>query len=849
MSSRDEFADSDFTPRAKHVLNFAKKESEKLGHKYIGTVHLLLGILALGEGVAISVLKSFGVTLKDIREELIVGFTFEDEVVTPTSTPYSMAYYDVLRQAKDEALNMNYNFIGTEHILLAILREKESAASRILFTSVLGIDINVVKEKILQSLDSNYLPDIDDDLSELDDIFGKEYEQSFSLTSFGRDLTEMAQKSQLDPVIGRDEEIERLIQILCRRTKNNPVLIGEAGVGKTAIIEGLAQRIAKGVVPEILLDKKVFSLDLTLMVAGTKYRGQFEERIKNVIDEVRNSGQIILFIDELHTIIGAGGAEGAMDAANIIKPALSRGELQCIGATTIDEYRKGIEKDAALERRFQSIMVNPSSIEDTFEILRGLKETYEQHHKIKFTDEALMAAVKLSERYITGRFLPDKAIDVIDEAGARTRIRQVVQPPNLKALEKELDEVNKKKGSAISEQKFEDAANYRDLERELKAKKAAIMADWRDKNKGNQKTVDVKDITEIVAKLTGVPIQQMEEAEQERLLRMEQELSSCVIGQNEAISSVSRALRRSRADLKDPKRPIGSFVFLGPTGVGKTLLAKELAAFIFGNEDAVIQIDMSEYMEKFSVSRLIGSPPGYVGFGEGGELTEKVRRRPYSVVLFDEIEKAHPDVMHILLQILEEGKLTDSLGRSIDFRNAIIIMTSNIGADKATNGSTLGFNNSDSKGNPNKIKDKIMELAKKRFKPEFLNRIDDIIVFSALDKASLREIITLELKNVKERMQYHKLELIVNDDVLDYLIEKGYKPQYGARPLRRAIERYIEDKLAEGILRGLYKGAEKVTASLDKGDIVFVPEYEKKIVKKKRTTRKSKVVRSTKKKS
>ena len=849
MSSRDEFADSDFTPRAKRVLNFAKKESEKLGHKYIGTVHLLLGILALGEGVAISVLKSFGVTLKDIREELIVGFTFEDEVVTPTSTPYSMAYYDVLRQAKDEALNMNYNFIGTEHILLAILREKESAASRILFTSVLGIDINVVKEKILQSLDSNYLPDIDDDLSELDDIFGKEYEQSFSLTSFGRDLTEMAQKSQLDPVIGRDEEIERLIQILCRRTKNNPVLIGEAGVGKTAIIEGLAQRIAKGVVPEILLDKKVFSLDLTLMVAGTKYRGQFEERIKNVIDEVRNSGQIILFIDELHTIIGAGGAEGAMDAANIIKPALSRGELQCIGATTIDEYRKGIEKDAALERRFQSIMVNPSSIEDTFEILRGLKETYEQHHKIKFTDEALMAAVKLSERYITGRFLPDKAIDVIDEAGARTRIRQVVQPPNLKALEKELDEVNKKKGSAISEQKFEDAANYRDLERELKAKKTAIMADWRDKNKGNQKIVDVKDITEIVAKLTGVPIQQMEEAEQERLLRMEQELSSCVIGQNEAISSVSRALRRSRADLKDPKRPIGSFVFLGPTGVGKTLLAKELAAFIFGNEDAVIQIDMSEYMEKFSVSRLIGSPPGYVGFGEGGELTEKVRRRPYSVVLFDEIEKAHPDVMHILLQILEEGKLTDSLGRRIDFRNAIIIMTSNIGADKATNGSTLGFNNSDSKGNPSKIKDKIMELAKKRFKPEFLNRIDDIIVFSALDKVSLREIITLELKNVKERMQYHKLELIVNDDVLDYLIEKGYKPQYGARPLRRAIERYIEDKLAEGILRGLYKGAEKVTASLDKGEIVFVPEYEKKIVKKKRTTRKSKVVRSTKKKS
>ena len=813
-----------FTPRAKHVLVLAKKESERFNHDYVGTEHLLLGLIGLGEGVAVSVLQSMGLNLEKLRLEVekqsgVGGPTKEDG-----DMPFTPRLKGILILSAREAKSMNYNFIGTEHLLLALLREGESVAARILRS--MDVDVDEVRSRVIKALDPNYLPESnDDEQSPGIEFQSLEPETLNTLSSFGRDLTIMAKNGELDPVIGRSNEIERVIQILCRRTKNNPVLIGEAGVGKTAIIEGLAQRIADGNVPEILHDKKVFALDLPLMVAGTKYRGQFEERIKGIIDEVRSSKKVILFIDELHTIVGAGGAEGAMDAANIIKPALSRGELQCVGATTIDEYRKGIEKDAALERRFQSVTVNPPSVEETYEILKGLRECYEKHHNIKFTDEALMSATKLSDRYITGRFLPDKAIDVIDEAGARTRMLEVVTPPDLSKDEKLLEKLKVEKENAIADQKFEEAAKFRDKERKLRLKVDKVLSDWRLSCKNNRPVVDAKEIADIVAKLTGVPVQQIEEGESERLLRMESELEKSVIGQSEGISTISRALRRSRADLKDPKRPIGSFIFLGPTGVGKTLLAKELAQFMFGDDDALIQVDMSEYMEKFNVSRLVGSPPGYVGHGEGGELTEKVRRRPYSVVLFDEIEKAHPDVMHILLQILEEGKLTDSLGRRIDFRNTIIIMTSNVGADKIVSGGNLGFGAGSEKESSDKTRERIMEIAKKKFKPEFLNRIDDVVVFHQLMKSSLHKIINIELEKVKERLEYRNLTLTVDDSVIDFLIEKGYKPEYGARPLRRAVERYIEDALAEELLRGYYKDAKTITAVVDNKKLVFMADY------------------------
>jgi ATP-dependent Clp protease ATP-binding subunit ClpC len=636
----------------------------------------------------------------------------------------------------------------------------------------------------------------------------------------------MAAKGELDPVIGRKNEIERVIQVLCRRTKNNPVLIGEAGVGKTAILEGLAQEIARGTIPALLADKMIYALDLPLMVAGTKYRGQFEERIKAVIDEVRNSGKVILFIDELHTIVGAGGAEGAMDAANIIKPALSRGELQCVGATTMDEYRKGIEKDAALERRFQPIIVEPPSVEDTIKILNGLKATYEKHHNVKYSGEALDAAARLSNRYISGRFLPDKAIDVMDEAGARARIANVTPPPDTTATEQEIQQICTNKEKAIAEQKFEEAAHFRDEERRLNAELEQIKAEWKKKSIEKVPLIGFKEITEIVAKLCGVPVQQMEEGENARLLRMESEIKKTVVGQDEAVSIISRALRRSRADLKNPERPIGSFIFLGPTGVGKTLLAKALAEFMFGAPDAIIQVDMSEYMEKFNVSRLVGSPPGYIGHGEGGELTERVRRRPYSVVLFDEIEKAHPDVIHILLQILEEGKLTDSLGRRIDFRNTVVIMTSNIGAEVLVKGSgALGFGGNEV-ATAEKARERLMETAKKFFKPEFINRVDDIIVFRKLDRTDLLSIVGIETQKVIDRMAGKGLKLILDDEALEFLIQKGYQPEYGARPLRRAVERMLEDPLAEDILKGYFLGAAAVRAKVDNQKLLFFPEYE-----------------------
>ena len=858
MAQSEDFdAMKNFTPRAKHVLVLAQKEAERFNHDYVGTEHLLLGLIVLGEGVAVSVLKSMGLNLDQLRMEVeklcgVGGPTKQAGLV-----PFTPRLKRVLILAAKEAKDMNYNFIGTEHLLLALMREGESAAAKIL--SNMKIDINEVRRQVIQALDSDYLPEAEGmDVENENNANTNASEKLPALNAFGRNLTDLALKGLLDPVIGRQDEIERVIQILCRRTKNNPVLIGEAGVGKTAILEGLTQRIIDKTVPDALTNKKVFALDLPLMIAGTKYRGQFEERIKAVIDEVKNSGNVILFIDELHTIVGAGGAEGAMDAANIIKPALSRGELQCVGATTMNEYRKGIEKDSALERRFQAIIVNPPSVEDTVKILDGLKETYEKHHNVKYTKSAIIAAARLSDRYITGRFLPDKAIDVMDEAGARARIFNVNPPLDTSKLEKDLAKLDKEKKNAVANQKFEDAASIRDKERTLKEKIDDLKKSWKNERDSRVPNIDAPHIAEIVAKLTGVPVQQMEEGESKRLLRMEKELEKIVVGQNEAVEIISRALRRSRADLKNPARPIGSFIFLGPTGVGKTLLAKALTEFMFGDQDALIQVDMSEYMEKFNVSRLVGSPPGYVGHGEGGELTEKVRRRPYSVVLFDEIEKAHPDVIHMLLQILEEGKLTDSLGRRVDFRNTIVIMTSNVGAEQLVKGGSMGFGATEEMDKV-KTREHLLGIAKKHFKPEFINRVDDVIVFHRLTRNDLRKIVDIEVDKVRERLKHKEMSLELDNAVKDFLIEKGYKPEYGARPLRRAVERYMEDPLAEEIIKGYFKNAKGIHVKLDNQKLLFFPELDedtprktaKKAVKKtsKKTSNKVTTKRKTTKKT
>jgi ATP-dependent Clp protease ATP-binding subunit ClpC len=728
----------------------------------------------------------------------------------------------VLALAGKEAKALNHSYVGTEHILLGLLREGEGVAARVLKS--LEIDIERTRNEILKELDPNFTPpEGEADETAGSASGGKKDVKTPALRAFGRDLTDLAKKSELDPVIGRKNEIERVIQVLCRRTKNNPVLLGEAGVGKTAIVEGLAQEIASGNVPELLRDKKVITLDLALMVAGTKYRGQFEERIKAVMDEIRRSKNVILFIDELHTIVGAGSAEGAMDASNIIKPALSRGELQCVGATTLNEYRKYIEKDAALERRFQTVKVEAPTVEEAIQILKGLRPKYEAHHKAKLTDEALEIAVKLSERYITGRFLPDKAIDVMDEAGARARINAMTRPPDVKEIEKEIEVIRIEKEEAIKAQDFEKAAGLRDKEKQTKEKLDTILARWREEREERQVTVTGDDMMHIVSKVTGVPLQRMEQKETEKLLKMEEELRSRVIGQDEAVIAISKALRRSRADLKDPRRPIGSFIFLGPTGVGKTFLAQTLAEFMFGDRDALIQIDMSEYMEKFTASRLIGSPPGYVGYEEGGQLSEAVRRRPYSVVLFDEIEKAHPDVMHLLLQILEDGKITDSLGRKIDFRNTIIIMTSNVGADILRRQTTMGFAATKPLGEHEfeAMRDRLLEEAKKVFKPEFINRLDDIIVFHQLTKADLMQIVELEVAKVLRRVKAKEVHIELEQSAKEFLIEKGYDPQYGARPMRRAVERYLEDPFAEELLRGNVKGGDVVHVGVNNGKLVF----------------------------
>ena len=812
---------NNFTPRAQQVLALARKEADRFNHNYVGTEHLLLGLIKLGQGVAVNVLQKMGLDLETVRMEVEKQVGSGPETKMVGNIPYTPRVKKVLALAGKEAKALQHSYVGTEHILLGLLREGEGVAARVLKS--LEIDIERTRNEILKELDPNFAPQEESEGVPAE-TGGKKDSKTPALRAFGRDLTELAKKNELDPVIGRSDEIERVIQILCRRTKNNPVLIGEAGVGKTAIAEGLAQEIVAGDVPEILRDKKVITLDLALMVAGTKYRGQFEERIKAVMDEIRRTKNVILFIDELHTIVGAGSAEGAMDASNIIKPALSRGELQCIGATTLNEYRKYIEKDAALERRFQTVKVEAPSVDQTILILKGIRPKYEAHHKARITDDALDAAARLSDRYLTGRFLPDKAIDVMDEAGSRARIAAMTRPPNVKDIEAQIEQIRVDKEAAIKAQDFEKAAALRDSEKQAKDRLDTILSEWRINKEEKEVFVTEDDIMHVVSKWTGVPLSRMEQQETQKLLAMESELKGKVIGQDEAVVAISKALRRSRADLKDPRRPIGSFVFLGPTGVGKTFLARTLAEFMFGDADALIQIDMSEYMEKFTASRLIGSPPGYVGYEEGGQLSEAVRRRPYAVVLFDEIEKAHPDVMHLLLQILEEGKITDSLGRKIDFRNTIIIMTSNVGADLIRRQTTLGFGAPKLDDNYDVMRDKIMEETKRIFKPEFLNRLDDTIVFHTLTKPDLIQIVDLEVAKVIQRIKAKDILLILEESAKEFLIEKGYDPLYGARPMRRAVERYLEDPLAEELLRGNIKTHENLHVKRDGEKLAFVSQ-------------------------
>ena len=815
---------SNFTPRAQQVLALARKEADRFNHNYLGTEHLLLGLIKLGQGVAVNVLQGMGIDLETVRMEVEKQTGTGPDQKMIGNIPYTPRVKKVLDLARREAKNLNHTYIGTEHLLLGLLREGDGIAAQVLRN--LDVDIEEARQRVLKELDPNFG-------NEESAIPGGEKPQQQqpqekkgevktpALKAFGRDLTEIARKGEMDPVIGRKNEIERVIQILCRRTKNNPVLLGEAGVGKTAIVEGLAQEIAKGNVPEILLTKRVVTLDLALMVAGTKYRGQFEERIKAVMDEIRRAKNIILFIDELHTIVGAGSAEGTMDASNIIKPALSRGEMQCIGATTLNEYRKYIEKDAALERRFQAVKVEAPSIEDAIEILKGLRHKYEQHHKAEFTDDAVTAAVKLSDRYITDRFLPDKAIDVLDEAGSRARIGTMTRPAESKTLEAEIEDIKTQKERAIKNQDFEGAAAMRDKEKQAKEKLENLLKDWRSHREEKRVVVNDEDILHVVSKWTGVPLKRMGQDEAARLLNVENEMEKTVIGQREAVTAICKALRRSRADFKDPKRPIGTFLLLGPTGVGKTLLAKTLAEQMFGDSKSLVHLDMSEYMEKFNVSRLIGSPPGYVGYEEGGQLTEKIRRNPYSVVLFDEVEKAHPDVWNILLQILEEGKLTDNVGRVVNFRNTIVLLTSNVGSDTIKRQSTLGFSPITDEASYEKMRERIMDEAKRTFRPEFLNRLDDAIVFRSFTKPDLIQILDLEIEKVLQRLRHKNIKVELDDKAKEFLVEKGYNPDFGARPMRRAVERYLEDPLAEEILKGGLHEGEPIQVTCEGDKLVF----------------------------
>lgn len=816
---------NNFTPRAQQVLQLAGKEAAGFNHGYIGTEHILLGLVALGQGVAVNVLHKMGVNLKAIRHEVEKVVGTGPETVTAGNLPYTPRVKKVLALAAGEARSLGHSYVGTEHVLLGLVREGEGVAAHILRN--LKIDIRKARIAVLKELDPEYDPEQDaglqsagfPDMGPEGDEDGES--RTPALDAFGRDVTEMAAEGILDPVIGRENEIERVMQILCRRTKNNPVLLGEAGVGKTAIIEGLAQAIADGEIPELLQDQRVVTLDLALMVAGTKYRGQFEERIKAVMDEIRNENNIILFIDEMHSIVGAGGAEGAMDASNIIKPALSRGELQCVGATTLAEYRRYIEKDSALERRFQSVMVREPSIEEAVAIMQGLRPRYEEHHHVKIEDAALRSAVELSSRYLSDRHLPDKAIDLIDEAGARARLGATSRPEGIREIDQHIKSIKDEKVAAIRAQKFEQAANLRDKERMALKDKEALLADWRKQNKDKVSVVSEEEIMTILSKWTGVPLTRIEEKETARLLHMEKDIEKSIVGQHNAVASISRALRRSRADLKDPNRPIGSFIFLGATGVGKTLLAKTLAEFMFDDPDALLQLDMSEYMEKFTTSRLVGSPPGYVGHEEGGQLTERVRRRPYSVVLFDEIEKAHPDVMHMLLQILEEGRLTDSLGRSVDFRNTIIIMTSNLGAHAAAGGGGMGFAGGSDDVDYDKLKETMMDEARKSFRPELLNRVSEVVVFRRLNREDMTRILDIEIGKIAKRLRSRKIEIDVTAPAKQLILDEGFSRRYGARNIRRSVERMIEDPLAEEVLSGrIVKGVD-IKVAVEKGSLVF----------------------------
>ncbi|MEX2382892.1 MAG: ATP-dependent Clp protease ATP-binding subunit [Opitutales bacterium] len=816
---------NNFTPRAQQVLALARKEADRFHHNYVGTEHLLLGLIKLGQGVAVSVLQKMGLDLDMVRSAVEKQVGMGPEGKPSGNIPYTPRVKKVLALAGKEAKTLNHSYVGTEHILLGLLREAEGVAARVLKS--LEVDIERTRNEILSELDPQFSGEAEESMSSGRGPVGEEpkEQKTPALKAFGRDLTEMARRGELDPVIGRKTEIRRVVQILCRRTKNNPVLIGEAGVGKTAIVEGLALEIATGIVPEILADKRVVTLDLALMVAGTKYRGQFEERIKAVMEEIKRAKNIIIFIDELHTIVGAGAAEGAMDASNIFKPALSRGELQCIGATTLSEYRKYIEKDSALARRFQSIKVEAPSIENTIRILKGIRGKYEEHHKVIYTDKSLETASKLSDRYITSRFLPDKAIDILDEAGARARIASLNRPPEIESLSKEIETVCENKEEAISKQHFEEAAKYRDTEKQLRAKREQVLEEWKRSREETEITVDDEDMMQVVSDWTGIPLTRMERKETEKLLHIEGELQREVIGQDPATIVIAKALRRSRADLKDPRRPIGSFMFLGPTGVGKTHLAKTLAEKMFGDKDSIIQIDMSEYMEKFSVSRLIGSPPGYVGYEEGGQLSEAVRRRPYAVILFDEIEKAHPDVIQLLLQVLEDGRLTDSLGRTVDFRNTIIIMTSNVGANLIQRQTSMGFGAAQiGMDDFEKVKEKIEEETKRIFKPEFLNRINEMVVFRSLSRDDLLKIVDLEVDKVAARLADRQIILDVQQNAREFLIEKGYDEKYGARPLRRAVERHLEDPLAEAILREEVKAGEPIQVLREGDRLIFKQE-------------------------
>ncbi len=793
-----------FTDRARKVMALANQEAQRFNHEYIGTEHILLGLVKEGSGVGANVLKNLDVDIKKLRLEVEKLVKSGPDMVTMGKLPHTPRAKKVIEYAIEEARSLNHNYIGTEHILLGLLRETEGIAAQVLMN--LGLKLEDVRQEVLNLLGAGVENGIPSMGMKMDPTAAKVKSRTPALDSFGRDLTALAAEGELDPVIGRKIEIERLIQILCRRTKNNPVLIGEAGVGKTAIVEGLAQRIADKKAPELLREKRIVSLDLALMVAGTKYRGQFEERIKAVINEVKRAKNVVLFIDELHTLVGAGGAEGAIDASNVLKPALSRGEVQCIGATTFDEYRKYVEKDAALERRFQTIVVEPPTRDETLDILKGLRDRYEAHHRVNFSDEALYQAVELSSRYITGRCLPDKAIDVMDEAGASVRLKNTTTSPDLADIEQQIDKLQIEKDESVRNADYERAATLRDECQKLLDKKAQLQREWYDQNKETAGTVDAETIAEVVSKMTGVPLTRLEKHEADRLLELESELHKRIVSQNEAVAAVAKSVRRSRSGLKDPNRPMGSFIFLGPSGVGKTLLARALAEFMFGDEDALVQIDMSEYMEKHNVSRLVGAPPGYVGYEEGGQLTERIRRRPYAVLLLDEIEKAHPDVYNMLLQIMEEGRLTDSFGRHVDFKNVILIMTSNIGADLIRNQSGFGFGKRTAEANYEKMKEMLQKEVDRHFRPEFLNRLDDVIVFHALTKEDLTTIVEYELNKVFKRLIKQGYRLEVANATKDFLIEKGYSTEFGARPLRRAIERYIEDPLSENILRGQFKG-------------------------------------------